>query len=613
MFQKTFNRRKITNSELIKHLNAKGKQLILKLYKLFSFTKPKRYSLFKQSKISENNYEEEDKLIMSLISIIKKYNKLIDTKELLFHDLQEENEEFSSVYKKFRNNYNKNFNNNNQLQYIVGPYLPKYANKGIIFKNKFLQSNIFKTSGLLATTPKQVMDYVNHDIKLNGVNSYNSIKIVYFIEKLYKQIDEHLNANFIGRRRLNDEKFKELMNAEDKNKNKNKKKLKKSDTELEIIHLNEYLKENNEIKFNEQEIEKLKNLIEIAEKEYIEFYDIGRDSGYTSKNNSSILKSNNNSMSKIKNYELKKMRSNKKLFRQQSLEKSLSIFDKSGSTLTTKYPKDNESFFFSPINNFKKKIEFNEVTPRKSTLRNKSRNDSNLNNQKNLSSNEENSELKDGHLPKSRKSSNADTFNDFNKSHNVSKINNNKRINFILNSFDKNEKSTDDFNKKRRSKRGTTLKINRYNNQKLKFYIGEEKLPKGKFKKSYKKIREPPDIPKIYEELKDCKNIFSFSHENFANKDMQKKAKNLFLQMYDQEKIDEYNQKNSPIDLYRSFYKIKYRIERQESDYKKLYRNFSESIKHKLNETAYQDEELKNRYREFVQIMIRRNLMEDNK
>ena len=609
MFQKTFQHRKITNRELIDHLNTKGRHLVLKLYKVFSFKKPKTYNIFERSKITEKNYKEDEKLIMSLISIIQKYNKFLNEKKSLFLERKQINNKFLSEYHIFHKNFNKNFNNNNQLQYIINSYLPKYAKKGIFFKTKFLHSNLFKDSVLLSTNKNQIIDYIDKDIQLNGANSYHSIKIVYFIENLYKQIEEYLNLNFIGRKRLNDEKFNKLNNDNEKE----KKILTKSNSELDMIQLNKYLREKNEIKLNELQIEKLKNLIEVAEKEYMDFFENEKDSGYNSKNNSSILKSNN-SKTKITNFELKKVDSNKKLYKQQSMEKSLSIFDKSGSTLTTKYPKDNESYFLSPISNKKNKIEFNEATSRKITLKNKSRNNFNLTSQKNLSSNDENNEIKDNYinyLLKNRKSSNNDKDLELNKNHITSRYNN-KRIKFIINSFDKDEKLSDDFNKKRRLKRGATLRINRCNNQNLNFYVRKNRLPTGKLRKHFKKIRDPPNIPHIYEELKKCKNIFSFSQKNFANENLQNKVNNLFLEMYDQEKIDEFNTKNSPIDLYKSFYKIRYRIERQENDYKRLYGCFSDSVKQKLNESAYQDEELKNRYKEFVQIMINKNIIEDN-
>ena len=116
-------------------------------------------------------------------------------------------------------------------------------------------------------------------------------------------------------------------------------------------------------------------------------------------------------------------------------------------------------------------------------------------------------------------------------------------------------------------------------------------------------------VPDIYEELKNYKNLLSTTRKNDAQK-----AKKLFLQLYDKKIIDFINEKNSTLELYNSYCKMKDSIERchgPERIFRKYRNNISVELKDKIGKSIDQDNELKNKYFDFMQMVIKKKLGED--
>ena len=116
-------------------------------------------------------------------------------------------------------------------------------------------------------------------------------------------------------------------------------------------------------------------------------------------------------------------------------------------------------------------------------------------------------------------------------------------------------------------------------------------------------------VPDIYEELKNYKNLLSTTRKNDAQK-----AKKLLLQLYDKKIIDFINEKNSTLELYNSYCKMKDSIERchgPERIFRKYRNNISVELKDKIGKSIDQDNELKNKYFDFMQMVIKKKLGED--
>jgi hypothetical protein len=116
-------------------------------------------------------------------------------------------------------------------------------------------------------------------------------------------------------------------------------------------------------------------------------------------------------------------------------------------------------------------------------------------------------------------------------------------------------------------------------------------------------------VPEVYEQLKNYRNLLSVTKKNDAQK-----ANQLFLLLYDKKNIDFINEKNSTLELYNSYCKMKESIERchgPERIFRKYRNNISVELKDRIGKSIDQDNELKNKYYDFMQMVIKKKLGED--
>ena len=117
-------------------------------------------------------------------------------------------------------------------------------------------------------------------------------------------------------------------------------------------------------------------------------------------------------------------------------------------------------------------------------------------------------------------------------------------------------------------------------------------------------------IPDIYEELKNYKNLLSISKKN-KNNSQRMRVEHLFSQLYDKNKIQNLNKQTAPIELYNSYYNMKESIEKCHGPdiiYRKFKNNMHESLRHKIGRSIDQDDELKNKYYDFMQMIIKKKI-----
>jgi hypothetical protein len=121
-------------------------------------------------------------------------------------------------------------------------------------------------------------------------------------------------------------------------------------------------------------------------------------------------------------------------------------------------------------------------------------------------------------------------------------------------------------------------------------------------------------IPKIYEELQKYKNILNVVIKS-KNKTQRNKIEKLFSQLYDIKKIRNLDEKKAPKELYNSYYNMKDSIERchgPDKIYNKYKSNLGDSLRKKIGKSLVQDDELKNKYYDFMQMIIKKKIEDED-
>ena len=163
-----------------------------------------------------------------------------------------------------------------------------------------------------------------------------------------------------------------------------------------------------------------------------------------------------------------------------------------------------------------------------------------------------------------------------------------------------NKKEEEAIPKRNNVKRRTNLKRKNYTQNKEKldkaelFYIRKQK------------------IPAIYEELKSYKNLLSVAKKKNSQSI---RIEQLFSELYDRKKIKNINGRKAPKELYNSYYNMSLSIERchaPETIYRKYKSNMGDSLRKKIGKSQDQDDELKNKYFDFMQMIIKKKIEDEN-
>ena len=611
--------------ELISKLDNKGKNLVEDLYKIFSYKKPKTYKLFIDKAYTIQS--DEEKVIIDLILIIKKYNKALSERMNLYQEKNNENKFFSSAYKSFKTNSDL-FKEENSSNNLFNGLITKYEEKNRIFNSKFFKSNIFNQCGLLPTTKKQNIDFFEAEIQKNGQNSYKSIKSIRFIEKLYEQIEK------ISQKLTLSQAKQSLRNEENEKLEKKAKYLYK---------LNQYRVQKKEINDNMEEIKILKELLEIANTNYqrimkelkikknnknrkiklskfkdsnkskeenkvqIKPFNVFENKNIDEKKDEMNIEGKNDTKdknSKNKNFiKLKSFQIQNKYYRTSSLERSNGINLNKEATLSTGFNFNNDNI--KNIKTFYKDIHKNNINNLNSfTTSNKS-------NKSLLTPKADTLSHNNSHITFTNMVNNLNNLtnkNIMNKTFRILKYNTSEKN--IHQSNSAADIQTPKINiPKLFQKQYEFTKQNSINKKSSKFKKIKSPRKEQKMSKVDLYIMRKKKVPYIYEELKNFRNLLSVTKKNDAQK-----AQNLFLQLYDKKNIDYINEKNSTLELYNSYCKIKESIERchgPERIFRKYRNNISVELKDKIWKSIDQDNELKNKYYDFMQMVIKKKLGED--
>ena len=641
--------------ELISKVGDKGKYLIEDLNKIFSFKKPREYKLY----IEKLNYipTDDEKVIIDLILIIQKYNEALADKMANYKNKNEENKYFSLLYKGMKV-FNSEFcgKEANSVTNLYGNLITQYKKKHISFDTKFLSRNIFNKCGLLPYTKKQTLSFFDSEIQSNGPNSYKSIKAIKFIEKLYEQIEKMLQrvsftSNKNGekvksQKSIKREKKMELMDKINKCKlqikeiNNDKEEIKKIKELIDIanIHYYKILKELN-IKYSKNKKKKVK----IKNKEKININDQENSKNEENKNNNNNTGTyehleltskfenenkknyiNINEMidnEKKKTFYKKNMNVLDKYNRTSSVERfnGLNLFGVKTTSSTgfidfSKNISKNNTFYNSNkiilnnLNNFNLTNRSTKVLLPPTNPKRIFRNISNLNNRKNII-NINSMNKTTNNIFQINKVNFKNTENNTNIKTNI-QFNNTINNNFLSpnnsspNIFDKKDEKDETKNDK--------LSIPKRSKKRKKTNIRKNNLSPKKNKLELYLMRKKK-IPDIYEELKNYKNLLSISKKN-KNNSQRMRVEHLFSQLYDKNKIQNLNKQTAPIELYNSYYNMKESIEKCHGPdiiYRKFKNNMHESLRHKIGRSIDQDDELKNKYYDFMQMIIKKKIEDE--
>ena len=177
----------ISNKDVLLKISKNEKINKSILSKLFKYRHQKLHQLY--SKDDNHRYNEDDEKYTNFFSQMKKYNKEFNKNKVIYLDKKIENENFLKEYFKFQKNEKKICSN--EIHTFYGELIGKYRNKNLEFSNKFLSGEtLFKESGLLMTTLKQIDYYYSKEAREYGRNNQKTMRDIFYINQLFNILEE---------------------------------------------------------------------------------------------------------------------------------------------------------------------------------------------------------------------------------------------------------------------------------------------------------------------------------------------------------------------------------------------------------------------------------------
>jgi hypothetical protein len=143
--------------------------------------------------------------------------------------------------------------------------------------------------------------------------------------------------------------------------------------------------------------------------------------------------------------------------------------------------------------------------------------------------------------------------------------------------------------------------------KKKKIFLKKEKLSKLDLV-----MEQRRKVPIIYEKLKSIKNLLNNPKRDIEHSSQ---AFKLFSELYGKKKILKIDEKKAPKELYSSYINMKTSIERKNRTggiFKKYINFLNKDLEIKLEKSKEQDEKLKTKYYDLVQIIIKKKLENEN-
>jgi len=614
---------------LLAKLDIQGDDILKELRSLFSYHRPKEYKIYVEN--IQYNPLDKDKIILDLIFTIHKYNNLVKKEMEVYHKKGKTNKYFSDLYKGSK--YFGKSVTSKTCGEILNNLIPKYSEKHMRFRNDFLKKNIFHKSGLLSNTLAQSEEFFDNDARENGINSYKSFKYMNFIEKLYRQVKKIFQKQTIN------STLSIYQNQQERLYQLKKEKIMKA--KMERIR-------RKEIKLEKKEIEKLKKLMDIANETYqkimesinnrktpkrqksskkktkIKIKNVNKEEN-TSKesekikskddnnNNNIIINSVTNEKQEEKNTESKLNTLNTKY--NETHNGTLSVGRGTNITFFNNRATATTGFVDSKNNTLS---HFNLYNIQKDLI-------NKLNNLR-LKKEKEKEQNFFKHLPintrtfsrnNSKKQKFPEIFNKSNKeqeknitllinpvlnstTNNFQMLKSNTSAPLLLNMESNNPKSSDDKNRVQ-------------NEPPLKKILKKKKInKKNRRSKLDLLIEKKKKIPVIYEQLRKIRNLLYMSRKDLTQSS---KAFELYTDLYGKKKVASVDEKKVSKELYNTYYNMRVNLEnknRSGNIFKKYKIILDKNMEENLIKSKEQDEKLKANYYDLVQVMIKKQLENEN-
>ena len=305
--------KKISDDKIIDNILKYEKENHFELMKLFHRKPQKLHQLYSKNAVI---MQEDEEKYNGFLPLMNKYNKLHDQNILKYNQKKDENKNFLKQYIGYKL-YNRKICKDD-IPTLFGNLLPLYNEKKFFFSNKFLSGKkIFQDSALLINDGRHLNEYykkmANIDPKKGkrDLTYLNQINLL-LEEKIEKEKIKALEKEYALLEKYGGIKKKYLANKLERYKRTKEYKQKKRMEAMKALE--QFTKKQKEIENDKIYVQRIKDLIEIEEKE--------KSYSKNNKSSNNIESENNNSLFILNRYQNNKY--NNKINASNTLQKNRS-------------------------------------------------------------------------------------------------------------------------------------------------------------------------------------------------------------------------------------------------------------------------------------------------
>ena len=305
--------KKISDDKIIDNILKYEKENHFELMKLFHRKPQKLHQLYSKNAVI---MQEDEEKYNGFLPLMNKYNKLHDQNISKYNQKKDENKNFLKQYIGYKL-YNRKICKDD-IPTLFGNLLPLYNEKKFFFSNKFLSGKkIFQDSALLINDGRHLNEYykkmANIDPKKGkrDLTYLNQINLL-LEEKIEKEKIKALEKEYALLEKYGGIKKKYLANKLERYKRTKEYKQKKRMEAMKALE--QFIKKQKEIENDKIYVQRIKDLIEIEEKE--------KSYSKNNKSSNNIESENNNSLFILNRYQNNKY--NNKINASNTLQKNRS-------------------------------------------------------------------------------------------------------------------------------------------------------------------------------------------------------------------------------------------------------------------------------------------------
>ena len=305
--------KKISDDKIIDNILKYEKENHFELMKLFHRKPQKLHQLYSKNAVI---MQEDEEKYNGFLPLMNKYNKLHDQNISKYNQKKDENKNFLKQYIGYKL-YNRKICKDD-IPTLFGNLLPLYNEKKFFFSNKFLSGKkIFQDSALLINDRRHLNEYykkmANIDPKKGkrDLTYLNQINLL-LEEKIEKEKIKALEKEYALLEKYGGIKKKYLANKLERYKRTKEYKQKKRMEAMKALE--QFTKKQKEIENDKIYVQRIKDLIEIEEKE--------KSYSKNNKSSNNIESENNNSLFILNRYQNNKY--NNKINASNTLQKNRS-------------------------------------------------------------------------------------------------------------------------------------------------------------------------------------------------------------------------------------------------------------------------------------------------